>query len=513
MGVDGAKGESLPPSDQRLGSVHRILRNGTFNLAAQGLNAAFNIGFVWILGNHLNKEGIGAYYAVFAWIMVIQQLAETGTSLLLTRRLIQKPDHYAETVAEATGLFGAIGLASILGLAGVGAVRAGISHDPEVLSYFIVAGVACAFIQVQRFAAGIFRAHELFGYENLGRILQGGLLAGLAWLMVEMKMASVASMVAMLAVSHGLAGLFLVSGLWTKLTRRAPRLNLALAKDWLREAIPLGLGDVTRNATWQLDTLMLDWLQPEAVVGIYSIAYRPLGPLNWLPKAVLAAAFPSFARMAAGDRASLRTAFANSTRLLWIISLPLAIAVCAGAEFLIAFLAPDCGEAVVPMRILIWVAVLSFLSTQFRFVFAAVGQQNILARLVIGTFLIEAVVELVLIPFWGYFGACAGTLAGEMFFTVAGLYVCRRLELGEPDWGALLRAGVAAAGMGAWLWLAHGGSLASLLLNLAGASTLYLILCIALRALHWREVQRLFEAFALPGRRGRVLPHPGTPQG
>src|SRR5205085_8734527 len=101
----------------------------------------------------------------------------------------------------------------------------------------------------------------------------------------------------------------------------------------------LGLGDVVRGLTWQVDTILLRLLQPAAAVGVYSIAYRPLGPLNWVPRAVLTAMFPSFARLAEGDRPGLGRAFAASARLMWLVSLPIAVSIFVGAEPIIAVLA------------------------------------------------------------------------------------------------------------------------------------------------------------------------------
>ena len=72
----------------------------------------------------------------------------------------------------------------------------------------------------------------------------------------------------------------------------------------------MGLADVVRKLTWQLDTVLLALLQPAAVVGIYTVAYRPLGALNWLPQAVMSALFPSLARMADRDPRGLAAAFA-----------------------------------------------------------------------------------------------------------------------------------------------------------------------------------------------------------
>jgi O-antigen/teichoic acid export membrane protein len=209
--------------------------------------------------------------------------------------------------------------------------------------------------------------------------------------------------------------------------------------------------------------------------------------------------------MAGGDPATLRKAFTSSIRLLWIVSLPIALAICAGADALIQFLAPKFMDAAVPMRILIWITVLSFLSTQFRFLFAAVGQQHILARLIVAVFLIEAAVELALIPYFSYFGACAGSMVGETFFTVAGLYICRRVGLGGVDWGALVRSALAGAAMGAVLWFTRNADVPLLLASIALSTLLYFGLCVALGALRWAEVRGFYQAIASIGRRRNGL--------
>jgi O-antigen/teichoic acid export membrane protein len=200
-------------------------------------------------------------------------------------------------------------------------------------------------------------------------------------------------------------------------------------------------------------------LQPAAVVGIYSVAYRPLGPLNLIPFAVLTALFPSFARMAGQDRAALARAFASSLRLMWVVSLPIAVVISAFAEpIVIALAGPGYRESAIPLRVLIWITSLSFLSFQFRFLFAALGKSQIYLRLIALVFLMEAVVEAALIPSLGYLGACLGSLLGEMFFTVAGLVLCQRLGIGGVEYGTMARATLAAAAIGGAIGYVRGAS-------------------------------------------------------
>ena len=196
---------------------------------------------------------------------------------------------------------------------------------------------------------------------------------------------------------------------------------------------------------------------------------------------------------------------------MWVISLPLAVAVCLCAEPIVRLLAgDDFLAAALPMRVLIWVAVLSFLSRQLRFLFMALGKQRLFARLVIAVFLLEVAIELVLIPRWGYLGACAGTVVGELVFTLAGLWLCRRVGIGPVEWKPLAHAALAALGMAALLWPARDATLPALALVVALAGMGYTVLCLALGALRWDELLHLYDS--LPGAGGKnATPFPSRP--
>jgi O-antigen/teichoic acid export membrane protein len=484
---------AVPEAD----AARRIVGNGTMNLVAQGLNAVFNVVVVVLLARGTDKGALGAFYTVFAFIMVVQVVLEMGLSTVLTLRLVQAPERWGATLAEAKGLLALVTLGSLMTLLGIGAAWSALVGDPALLGRFALAGLACAAIQVERFTAAVFRASERFAPENLGRVVQGGVFAALVLALVVGRRAGVGGVLAALAASHLVVAVGLAAGLRRSLRGIGWGLSRSALRDWLAQSVPLGLGDMVRGLTWQLDTVLLGLLQSAAVVGIYSVAYRPLGPLNWVPRAVLAAAFPAFARSAASDPEALNRAGSNSIRLLGLVGLPIAVVICTCAEPLIRLLAgPDYLEAVAPLRVLIWITVLSFLSTQFRFLFAAAGRQQTFARLAGVVLVLEAGLEAVLIPRWSYYGACIGSLVGELVFTVVGLALCRSLGINGIAWKTLRGAVLAAAAMALPLWLARGIGLPLLVAVIALATGTYVVVCLLLDALRWHELKYLIGAFA-----------------
>ena len=146
---------------------------------------------------------------------------------------------------------------------------------------------------------------------------------------------------------------------------------------------------------------------------------------------------------------------------------------------MIAILAgPEFAAAAVPMRFLAWIVSLSFLSFQFRFILTALGKAQAYVRLAVPVLLLEACLELALIPRWGYLGACAGLAVGEITFALGGLALCLRPGLGKIDWQPLAGGVLGAAVMGAVLWCAAGAGLPALSAAAAIGLALYVGVCL-----------------------------------
>jgi PST family polysaccharide transporter len=471
----------------------RLLRNSAANLTVQVFQVAANLVVFLILARSLGKERLGEYYTLWAFIMVSQLLLEAGVGTVLTRRLVQASAGRRELVAEGANVFAMVVAASVLVFLGLGMAGALARANPLLLLRFAAAGVACAGLQVQRFGEAVLHAGEQFGPGNRARSLQGGLfvtlvagLAGAGWAGVETAMLA-------FAVSQ-VAG---AAWLLTTLRRRHGlrwRWQRPPLKAWLAESVPLGLGDMVRGPNWHLDTILLGLLRPAASVGIYVVAYRPNAPLTCLPRAVLAAAFPSLARLAAGDAEALERLFAGCLRWLWVAALPLVIGLSWFAEPVIDVLVGrPYVEAAPLLRVLIWKTALSFLSIPCRFLFTALGRQRTYGRLVLGVLIAEALSEFSLIWMLGSLGAALGCVLGELLLVIVCLRACHKFGLRGVPWRALGGAGAAGAGMAACLWA---GAMLPGVVGLACALVVYGALCLVFGAIQGNEAGRLLSLVA-----------------
>jgi len=489
------------------GSLGRMIRNSGFNAVGTILSLGLNFVAIFVLARRLGKEALGLYFTIFTVALVVYFILDSGITMVLTRRIARGTDQLKRHVSEATGLLAVASLAaivimSLLGVAWaeleplVGKTRSSINLSAGgIIFIFTAAGMACAGRLMLEFYAAVFRGLELFEYENVARVIQASLFAGLIALGVHPPDETGLYMaVAALVISNVAGGTYIAIVLARGWHCVGFSLSRKVLADWVPESLPLGIGDLVQRVTWQIDTLLLSWLRPLAEVGLYSIAYRPLQPLNLVPRTVLSVTFPHFSRLADTSPIELGQAFARSIRWLWIVSLPISITICVWAEPLVILAAGErYREAAVPLRLLIWIVNLSFVSTQFRFLFTALGRQRAFAKLVLPILVFKIVIELALIPQWHYFGAIAGSCLAEFTLVAVGLMVCRQLGLGNLEWSLMGRATAAAVLMFLMLWPLRATGWPLLITGTAVTGMIYFACCVALGALPKAELARLAD--------------------
>jgi O-antigen/teichoic acid export membrane protein len=480
----------------------RAVRNGTLNVVAQGVYAVFHIVAIIALARALGRAGLGEYYTAFALIVMVQVLSEAGLGTLLTHRIAQRPGEWKRLVAEATPLYLGAMAASILVLLLVGYAWAELDGRPAMLTMFAAAAGVCAAIHAQRLFAGAFQGLERFGYENAARIAQGAALAGGLLMTISVTRPGPGAAMLVLMASHVVAACILGFGLFRAWRRtpapEAPR-RRASAREWLRGSVPIGYGDAVRSMSWQADTLLLGLMMPASAVGVFSVAYRPLGPLNWLPRAIASALFPAFSRRSSTPD-HLSEMLATSTRILTLIGIFIATMLFVLAEPVILLMAgPEFLDAVTPFRVLVWVIVLSFASYQLRYLFTALGRQRAFARLVTATFVLKVALELALLPLVGTAGAILGTLVCEFAFIAGGLVLIARGGVLRMDWARLGGGALSAGCTGLALWPLRSVDFAWLPLILAAAGVVYMALCVAFMAIGARELRALLGVLTIGG--------------
>ncbi len=481
----------MPQGDQQLSSNHVIVRNSAFNLLGMALIVPLNFLALFTLARRLGQQSLGIFFAIFAISAVIFLMSSVGVTTVLTRRIAQAPERLREIVAEAVGLWLVISAISVTALLVVcSAWSHWLLEKPLSWPLLVAASVAIVARHGLELAAAVARGIERFEFENLARVIQVGSFCMVVLLAVDAERNGSLVAFAGYALSNILGLAFLAVVLATRWNCRSFSLRFSSVKYWFSESWPVGAGDIFRQIGWQTEILMLSALQSPAAVGIYSVAYRPLQPLQILPRSLVSVTFPKMSRMATEDPASISSMVSESTLLLWMLSLPMAVSVTVCAQPLIrATAGTEFDAAALPLQLLIWLTGFTFINTQSRFVFSATGRERSYWALTCGVLLPKLLIAAICIPLFGIYGACFSCLAGEMMLAVAGLTVLYAAGLAVIPWLRLAKVCVAAIVMAVPLVVLIGqtDSLPVLVFACGGGTVLFFVSCLMLGV--WSRVQ------------------------
>ena len=495
--------ENFPAPDAETDDapLGRIVRNSAFNAIGTVLIVPSNMLALFIMARRLGAQPVGTFFTIFAISAVIHWIADAGTTTVLTRRVSRFPERLKEIVAEASGILPVVCLASAAMFFVMSSAWMLWNTGEISLSVVLVAAAAMASRHALDFAANVLRGLERFEFENLSRVVQTMSFCVFVWLWVYPETGGALAAFIAFAASNFIAAALLWGMLLVKWQCAGFRFSRQILRDWLTESIPLGGGDVIRQVLMQMDTLLLAAFKPQAVVGLFSIAARPLQPLQLLPRIIVSVTFPTMSRTAHLDRAAFSQMFAKTTSILWAASLPISIAVSMGAmPMILATAGPRFADAARPLQFLIWTTGLIFINAQLRFVLTALDAEQSYWRLITRVLVAKIVLVAILIPIWGLYGACAGNFLGEAILCLGGMFTLNRLEVRGPALAQLLRAVPAAMAMALVLWPFMGdhAGLVTLAVASVGASVVYVLVCLACGVLPWSDVVRVWQTFRRP---------------
>jgi stage V sporulation protein B len=480
---------------------NRIVRNSAFNAAGTLLIVPFNFLALFTLARRLGAQPIGTFFTIFAISAVIHWIADAGTTTVLTRRVARTPERLKEIIPEALGVLSVVCIVSATLFMLVAMPWMALFTDRVSLAVLVVAASAMWSRHALDFASNALRGLERFEFENLARVVQTCTFCLFVWLWVYPETGGALAGFVAYAASNVIAAGIIWGVLLVKWQCAGFRLNREIITRWWSESIPLGAGDVVRQFLMQMDTLLLAALRPQAVVGLFSIAARPLQPLQLLPRIIVSVTFPALSRVAHVDRPAVSRLFGKTTVILWAASLPISVGVSMAAEpMLLATAGPEFVGAARPLQILIWATGLIFINAQLRFVLTALDAERVYWRLICVTLGMKVALALVLIPLWGMYGACWANLLGELVLCMAGIGALKKLDVAAPPWGRLLRPLPAAAAMAAVMWPFAGpdASLISVVLAGLGGGVLFGVLALASGVLPWADVRRLLNSIRKP---------------
>jgi O-antigen/teichoic acid export membrane protein len=400
-----------------------IFRNSIFSFAAQAIIKIFSFAFSIFVARYLGAESFGQYSTITAFVGTFAIFSDLGLSLYTTRQIARWQD-VPEGKQKASDLYSNILflrlLLSIITVISVTAV-AYATHRPLP----IIVGIAVNSLILVLYAVQGSSEAVLGGFERLDItsstkiinqtifVLVGGVLlwAGLGYF--GLIFANLIGVFVMMIICW-----FAVKKLGLRIWRPNPETWIRL----LTLSIPFGIIGFTLGLSYKFDTVLLNIFRSDQETGYYNAAYNLIFSLVVFSNAINTALYPSLSRISVTAPEKLATFYNRVLRYLMIISLPIAVGGTILADQIISLLyGNEYAPSVIALRILIWVLPFMYASEFLGYVIVIGNKEARVARAVIISTSFNILLNLFLVPKYGYVAASIMTVLTEMI--LVGQYI------------------------------------------------------------------------------------------
>jgi O-antigen/teichoic acid export membrane protein len=476
------------------------VRNTVLVLAARVVSRLIALVTVIAMANSLGDTGFGRLQTLVTLTNLVSVVADLGFFTLFVREGARHPDQVGRYLDNV------LSVKALLLIVAFG-VLAGTLHIVGLSDLLLPGFALLALAGYSNVLRGTFYAIQKLTYEAVDIVLESLVLVGITALGVATHQ-GIAFFLWGYAASYGFSCVYFIAVLALRgIAKPRWRLELDLLRPWFVAALPLAVTYVLATVYFKVDVPILQHFRPYAEVGWYTLAYKPFEALLFVPLTMRTVIFPvmSVFYRAAPDR--LQVSAEKFFKALTVTGLPCGIALAVLTPGINALLRlyPESEPA---LRILAVGIVFMFLDNTFIAVFNAMDRQVAYMWIAAGGLVFNVVLNLILIPSYGYLGASWATTVTEMALVAAGWGVLARLARPLPIWHAVWRV----LGAGALMTLVllplrdlHGAAVVGALG--AGAAT-YVIGLLVLGAFDAEERALVGRALR---RGGAVAPPPPPP--
>ena len=428
----------------------RVVVNTAVQLVGRTISIALTLVSFAIVTRYLGLSGFGAYSLVMTFLMLTVTIADLGMTPIGVRELARRPEEVHRLVGSLLGLRFLLAGTAALALLALSLI---VQYEPRVQEGMRLAALAAIALVLVGLPAIVFQSRLRLELAMLVEIVSS---ATTLVLLIAVTTADLGFSAVVLATVGGSA-LAAVTGylLAGRLTRVRPHFERQELRRLTKASLPVGLFMILGVVHFKIDTVFLSILKPLADVGIYSVAYRFIEQVLFIPSFFVAAVFPIIASYHATGDALLKLAVDKSFTFLVILGFPVTAALFVLAPDIVNLIAgAEFSESVRPLRILVLSSIFFFTNALFSSLLVIYDLERQMALFAAFVVAANIALNLVLIPQFSYTGAAVATVITEVCGGIALMIWVTRAMGSAVDLSAVPRVAGATAGMVAVLWAA-----------------------------------------------------------
>lgn len=373
-----------------------------------------------IVARIVGPEVTGAYFYAVSVTSVFVIISDLGITPVVIRAIAGGREGADRLFGAAIRAKLALVPIAILASIGYGILR---GNNPEILATIAIACIAMGADAFHLILYGALRGRQNLKPEAMGMFI-GQVLVG-----------AISATVAYLGYgAMGLAVALAVGSLWNagwaywnirklqiKFTNPA-RIDIY---SLTHQAMPFALAGIAVKVYSYIDSLMLEAFKGTTAVGYYAVAYKLTYAMQFVPLTFTAALYPALSQCFAKKQTDeLQKTFVGSMRLMAAVGFPISAGLSALAPRLIPAIYGDAfSGSVAAMQILPWVLLPIFIDFPIGALLNGSNRAHLKTTAMVATMLVNALLNFILIPYYGPLGASfAGVFSFWFLLTIGFMF-------------------------------------------------------------------------------------------
>jgi len=400
-----------------------LVKNTIFLTFGNAIAKACGFVLTVLMARKLGAEQFGLFFTALAWSAIAFQAGAFGLDILLKRDLPRKLQQTRKYLANALALRLVLSAIVVLLLL---LITSRIDRSSQAALVFSLVAAFYAIDLISNLVLAVFEAHELMEYEAAIILLRSILtLAFGAWALYSgLDVVMVAAVYVVIGTLALLAAFGLLS---RKIVKLSLEFDFGFWKSMVSTSYVWALMTLLLMLNLRMDSALLSILSTAEDVGLYNSAHSITSGLGFVPAAITNAFFPGLTRRFIHDRQQATVQFHRLLVVNIVVGLLLSIPLVVLANPIMRILYSNAyAEVSMSLRILAAGLFLSFIYSACGVMLNAINREKRLLIIISIAFVVNAALNVLLIPRYGYDGASVAKLSTDVTVAVTSFWLVAR---------------------------------------------------------------------------------------
>jgi O-antigen/teichoic acid export membrane protein len=379
----------------------KLAANFSFLVVGEIISKIFTFAAFAFLARTFGPLQFGHLEFVLAVMIFATLLVDFGANPLGSREVAQARERIGEIVASLVGMRAILSFLTYGLLFGFALIF--LNDKPQLKNLMLLYGLSLFFITF--FFQFVFQGLEKMKWVAISSVVrQMVFAAGVFLVVIHIKRLWVVACIEITAVFS--LTLYSIYMLIFHVKTTGFKTNTTMLWRTFKEALPIGLSDITWAFMWYFATILLGLMTTGNEVGWFSAAHRPVMTLHTFVWLYFCNLLPSISRSAHETREVLDNLMRHSMSFMsWGTVLIGAVGLTMAEPLIVLVFGNKFRESAAVIKILIWMIPLSSLGCHYRYTLIGYGRQNyeFIAHAVAAV--VSVIMGFILIPIYAEKGA------------------------------------------------------------------------------------------------------------